>query len=58
VTLVSPLSVRWVVDAGQVLGVITSDFFSTPFSYTINLPFAASGLQVDLDQNDGKDTGV
>ncbi|MFN8464480.1 MAG: S41 family peptidase [Caldilineaceae bacterium] len=45
-------------NAGQVLGVITSDFFSTPFSYTINLPFTGSGLQVDLDQNDSTDTGV
>jgi hypothetical protein len=45
-------------NAGQVLGVITSDFFSTPFSYTINLPITASGLQVDLDQNDSTDTGV
>ncbi len=45
-------------NAGQVLGVITSDFFSTPFSYTINLPFTGSGMQVDLDQNDSTDTGV
>lgn len=45
-------------NAGQVLGVMTSDFFSTPFSYTINLPFSGSGMQVDLDQNDSQDTGV
>ena len=45
-------------NAGQVLGVITSDFFSTPFSYTINLPFTGSGMQVDLDQNDSAGTGV
>lgn len=44
--------------AGQVIGVISSDFFSSPFSYTINLPAQGIGAQVDLDQDGGEDVGV
>ena len=44
--------------AGQVIGELTSDFFTTPFSFTINLPAVGNGLQVDLDQDDVDEAGV
>ncbi|MCB0127856.1 MAG: hypothetical protein KDE58_36575, partial [Caldilineaceae bacterium] len=45
-------------NAGQVIGVLTSDFFTSPFSFTINLPAEGLGLQVDLDQDGEDDAGV
>ncbi|MCB0144249.1 MAG: META domain-containing protein [Caldilineaceae bacterium] len=43
---------------GQVLGMITSDFFTSPFSFTINLPAEGLGAQVDVDQDSAADAGV
>ena len=40
--------------ASQTLGQITSDFYTSPFSYTISLPITPQGTRNDLD-NDGKD---
>ncbi|MCB0144248.1 MAG: PDZ domain-containing protein [Caldilineaceae bacterium] len=42
--------------AGQVIGQITSDFFSSPFSYTIDLPISPTALALDVDQ-DGEEEG-
>lgn len=42
----------------QVLGKITSDFYTSPFSYTIDLPIEPSGSLRDVDQDGEKDTGV
>jgi C-terminal processing protease CtpA/Prc len=42
----------------QVLGQITSDFFTSPFSYTIQLPFEPQGTYRDVDNNGQEDTGV
>ncbi len=44
--------------AGQVIGQITSDFFSSPFSYTFDLPIVPSATAVDLDHDDVADAGV
>ncbi len=42
----------------QVLGQITSDFYESPFSYSLTLPLIPRGTQRDVD-NDGKaDDGV
>lgn len=43
---------------GQVIGSITSDFFTSPFSYTINLPSEGLGVHVDVDQDGEEDAGV
>lgn len=43
---------------GQVIGRITSDFFTSPFSFTINLPMLPNGATVDVDQDGEEDTGV
>ena len=40
--------------ASQTLGQITSDFFTSPFSYTISLPIEPQGTFRDVD-NDGED---
>jgi C-terminal processing protease CtpA/Prc len=42
----------------QVLGQITSDFFTSPFTYTISLPIEPQGLLNDVDQDTEDDTGV
>jgi C-terminal processing protease CtpA/Prc len=42
--------------ASQTLGQITSDFFTSPFSYTISLPIEPQGTLRDVD-NDGQDDG-
>ena len=44
--------------ASQVLGQITSDFFTSPFSYTISLPIEPQASLRDVDQNSTKDKGV
>ncbi|MGC4042159.1 MAG: hypothetical protein QM710_15560 [Flavobacterium sp.] len=44
--------------ASQVLGQITSDFFTSPFSYTISLPIEPQATLRDVDQNGTKDKGV
>ncbi len=42
----------------QVLGKITSDFYTTPFTYTLSLPVAPSGGLNDVDHDGQDDTGV
>jgi len=45
-------------EKSQVLGKITSDFFTSPFTYSLDLPVEPSGDLRDVDQNTTKDTGV
>jgi C-terminal processing protease CtpA/Prc len=42
----------------QVLGQITTDFFASPFSYSLALPAIPKGTLSDVDQDDGNDKGV
>ena len=42
----------------QVLGQITSDFFTSPFEYILQLPFQPQGEYNDVDQDGEDDTGV
>lgn len=42
----------------QVLARITSDFYTSPFSYSLSLPQAPSGGLRDVDNNGSEDTGV
>ena len=42
----------------QVLGQITSDFFTSPFSYSLSLPLMPSGGLRDVDNNGADDIGV
>jgi C-terminal processing protease CtpA/Prc len=42
----------------QVLGKITSDFFTSPFTYTLSLPATPSGGLNDVDHDGQHDTGV
>jgi C-terminal processing protease CtpA/Prc len=42
----------------QVLGQITSDFYSSPFTYSLTLPLVPRGTRRDVDQDGGKDAGV
>lgn len=42
----------------QVLGKITSDFFTSPFTYTLSLPATPSGGLNDVDHDGQRDTGV
>ncbi|HET6846161.1 MAG TPA: S41 family peptidase [Anaerolineales bacterium] len=42
----------------QVLGKITSDFYTSPFTYVISLPVAPSGGLNDVDHDGQKDAGV
>lgn len=44
--------------ASQVLGQITSDFFESPFSYSLNMPVEPSGTLRDVDQDGQQDPGV
>lgn len=44
--------------ASQVLGQITSDFFSSPFSYSLSLPQVPNGALRDVDNDGEDDTGV
>ncbi len=45
-------------EKSQVLGKITSDFFTSPFTYSLDLPVEPSGSLRDVDQNNTKDSGV
>ncbi len=45
-------------EKSQVLGKITSDFFTSPFTYSIDLPVEPGGDLRDVDQNASKDPGV
>jgi len=42
----------------QTLGQITSDFYTSPFSYTIALPLEPQGTLRDVDQDGEQDEGV
>lgn len=42
----------------QVLGQITSDFFQSPFTYSLTLPTEPKGSLRDVDQDGQADTGV
>ena len=42
----------------QVLGVITGDFFSPPFTWTLSLPAVPQGTLRDVDQDGEEDEGV
>ena len=42
----------------QVLGQITSDFYTSPFSYSLTLPSEPKGTLNDVDHDGQKDTGV
>jgi len=41
-----------------VLGKLTSDFYTSPFTYTLSLPTRPSGTLNDVDHDGQKDTGV
>lgn len=51
------LEYQFAPSTGQVIGQITSDFFSSPFDYNIDLPISPSGLSLDVDQDGEEDTG-
>jgi C-terminal processing protease CtpA/Prc len=42
----------------QVLGQITSDFFTSPFTYSLTLPDEPKGTLHDVDQDGNQETGV
>ncbi|MBK8047356.1 MAG: peptidase S41 [Anaerolineales bacterium] len=42
----------------QVLGVITGDFFTPPFTWTLSLPIEPQGALRDVDQDGKEDKGV
>ncbi len=42
----------------QVLGQITSDFYTSPFTYTLQLPFEPQGTLRDVDNDGEEDSGV
>ncbi|MEZ4609491.1 MAG: S41 family peptidase [Caldilineaceae bacterium] len=44
--------------ASQTLGQITSDFYRSPFSYTISLPIEPQATLHDVDNDDAEDVGV
>lgn len=44
--------------ASQTLGQITSDFFTSPFSYSIALPIEPQGSLRDVDQDEAEEPGV
>ena len=42
----------------QVLGQITSDFYTSPFTYSLTLPLVPKGTLRDVDNDQEEDTGV
>lgn len=42
----------------QVIGQLTSDFYTSPFSYSLALPAEPNGTLHDVNHDDKKDTGV
>lgn len=42
----------------QVIGEITSDFYTSPFTYQLNLPAEPNGTLHDVNHDSNKDTGV
>jgi carboxyl-terminal processing protease len=47
-----------ITEASQVIGQITSDFFTSPFDYTLNLPARPNGSLHDVDHDGQTDQGV
>lgn len=45
-------------EASQVIGKITSDFYTSPFTYSLDLPIEPAGSLRDVDQDGDSDTGV
>lgn len=45
-------------EKSQVLGQITSDFFTSPFTYSVELPIEPAATLKDVDHNGKTDTGV
>lgn len=45
-------------ESSQVLGQITSDFFTSPFTYSLSLPQVPNGILRDVDNNGQEDAGV
>jgi C-terminal processing protease CtpA/Prc len=45
-------------EASQTIGQITSDFFESPFTYSLALPIEPQGTLRDVDNNGREDTGV
>jgi C-terminal processing protease CtpA/Prc len=45
-------------EASQVIGKITSDFYTSPFSYSIELPIQPAASLRDVDQDGEQDSGV
>lgn len=45
-------------EASQTIGQITSDFFESPFTYSLALPIEPQGTLRDVDNNGRADTGV
>ncbi|HEX3049100.1 MAG TPA: S41 family peptidase, partial [Aggregatilineaceae bacterium] len=44
--------------SSQMMGQITSDFFTSPFTYSLALPVEPQGSLRDVDQDGGEDTGI
>ncbi|MCB9433427.1 MAG: hypothetical protein H6668_15750 [Ardenticatenaceae bacterium] len=44
--------------ASQTIGQITSDFYTSPFSYTLSLPIEPQGSLRDVDNDGESDTGI
>ncbi|MEZ4513311.1 MAG: S41 family peptidase [Chloroflexota bacterium] len=44
--------------ASQTIGQITSDFYTSPFSYTLSLPIEPQGSLRDVDNDGQSDTGI
>lgn len=49
---------RYTAQENQILGSLTSDFFTSPFSYRIPLPLVPQAEQVDVDNDGEADPGV
>lgn len=45
-------------EASQTIGQLTSDFFTSPFTYSLALPLEPQGELRDVDNDDDEDTGV
>lgn len=44
--------------SSQVLGQITSDFFTSPFTYSVSLPIEPQGTYRDVDHDGTEETGI
>lgn len=45
-------------EESQIIGAITSDPFTSPFTYELSLPFAGRGRTIDVDNDGEEDPGV